>query len=50
MPDAADTEILNLRRDFPPVSTEAWEAAIARDLKLPADVQHSSGWHQNTCT
>jgi methylmalonyl-CoA mutase len=29
----AGTEILNLGRDFPPVSTEAWEAAIAKDLK-----------------
>jgi len=26
-------EILNLGQDFPPVSTEAWEAAIAKDLK-----------------
>jgi len=29
----AGTEILNLGRDFPPVSTETWEAAIAKDLK-----------------
>ena len=27
------TEILNLSVDFPPVSTETWEAAIAKDLK-----------------
>ena len=27
------TEILNLGRDFPAVSTETWEAAIAKDLK-----------------
>ncbi len=27
------TEILTLSGDFPPVSTEAWEAAIAKDLK-----------------
>ena len=34
MPEtAAGTEILNLGRDFPPVSTEVWEAAIAKDLK-----------------
>jgi hypothetical protein len=26
------TEILNLGRDFPAVSTETWEAAIAKDL------------------
>jgi len=34
MPDAdLGTEILNLRGDFPPVPTAAWEAAIAKDLK-----------------
>ena len=34
MPEtAAGTEILSLGREFPPVSTEAWEAAIAKDLK-----------------
>jgi methylmalonyl-CoA mutase len=34
MPETAvREEILNLTRDFPPVSAEAWEAAIARDLK-----------------
>ena len=32
MPDA-DIEILNLGGDFPPVPTEAWEAAITQDLK-----------------
>ena len=31
MPDP--DEILNLSREFPPVPTEAWEAAIAKDLK-----------------
>src|SRR4030095_10477295 len=29
----AGTEILNLGGDFPAVSTETWEAAIAKDLK-----------------
>src|SRR5260370_11986268 len=34
MPETAVAEeILNLTRDFPRVSTEAWEAAIAKDLK-----------------
>ena len=33
MPDADAGEILNLRQDFPPVPTAAWEAAIAQDLK-----------------
>lgn len=34
MPEAdAGAGILNLERDFPPVSTETWEAAIAKDLK-----------------
>jgi len=34
MPEsAAGTEILSLGREFPPVSTETWEAAIAKDLK-----------------
>ena len=34
MPDTgAGTEILSLGREFPPVSTETWEAAIAKDLK-----------------
>ena len=27
----AGTEILNLGKDFPAVSTETWEAAIAKD-------------------
>jgi len=30
---APGTEALNLAAEFPPVSTEAWEAAIAKDLK-----------------
>ena len=33
MSDAETGEILHLQHDFPPVPTEAWEAAIARDLK-----------------
>ena len=34
MPDGAPGgEILHLGQDFPPVSTEQWEAAIAKDLK-----------------
>jgi methylmalonyl-CoA mutase len=34
MPDVeVGAEILNLGQDFPPVSTETWEAAIAKDLK-----------------
>jgi methylmalonyl-CoA mutase len=33
MPDTDGGEILSVRQDFPPVSTEAWEAAIAKDLK-----------------
>jgi methylmalonyl-CoA mutase len=34
MPEAGVTaEILSLRHDFPPVANEAWEAAIAKDLK-----------------
>ena len=44
MPDAdAGTEILNLGRDFPPVSTETWEAAIAKDLK-GADYEKKLVW------
>ncbi len=34
MPDVvAEAEILSLAREFPPVSTEEWEAAIQKDLK-----------------
>jgi methylmalonyl-CoA mutase len=44
MPDAdTDFEILNLGRDFPPVATAAWEAAIARDLK-GADYEKKLVW------
>src|SRR5580704_11695940 len=45
MPEAdAGGEILNLLRDFPPVPTSAWEAAIARDLK-GADYDRKLVWH-----
>ena len=44
MPEAAAAEeILNLTRDFPPVSTEAWEGAIAKDLK-GADYEKKLVW------
>ena len=44
MPETAVAEeILNLARDFPPVSTEAWEAAIAKDLK-GADYEKKLVW------
>src|SRR5271157_5881942 len=44
MPDVdAGAEILNLSREFPPVSTEAWEAAIAKDLK-GADYEKKLVW------
>jgi methylmalonyl-CoA mutase len=44
MPDAeVGAEILNLRRDFPPVATAAWEAAIAKDLK-GADYEKKLVW------
>jgi methylmalonyl-CoA mutase len=33
MPEADTGEILDLLHDFPAVSTETWEAAIAKDLK-----------------
>src|ERR1051325_10368966 len=33
MPEESGTEILNLGRDFPPVPTAEWEAAIRKDLK-----------------
>ena len=36
-------EILHLSADFPPVSTEEWEAAIARDLK-GADYEKKLVW------
>ena len=37
------TEILHLGGDFPPVSTEAWEAAIQKDLK-GADYEKKLVW------
>ena len=44
MPDGdAGGEILNLGRDFPPVPTAAWEAAIAKDLK-GADYEKKLVW------
>jgi methylmalonyl-CoA mutase len=45
MPDnAPGTEILDLGAEFPPVSTEAWEAAIQKDLK-GADYEKKLVWH-----
>src|ERR1035441_9416181 len=44
MPETdAGAEILNLGQDFPPVSTETWEAAIAKDLK-GADYKKKLVW------
>jgi methylmalonyl-CoA mutase len=44
MPEAgAGGDVLNLRLDFPPVSTAAWEAAIAKDLK-GADYEKKLVW------
>jgi methylmalonyl-CoA mutase len=44
MPETdAGAEILNLGQDFPPVSTETWEAAIAKDLK-GADYEKKLVW------
>lgn len=44
MPDeGTGTEILNLGQDFPPVPTEAWEAAIQKDLK-GADYEKKLVW------
>jgi len=44
MPEAdAGIEILNLDRDFPPVATATWEAAIATDLK-GADYEKKLVW------
>lgn len=44
MPEAdAGTGILNVSADFPPVSTETWEAAIAKDLK-GADYEKKLVW------
>ena len=47
MPDAdAGGEILSLLGDFPPVPTEAWEAAIAKDLK-GADYEKKLVWRSD---
>jgi methylmalonyl-CoA mutase len=44
MPDTnAQTTVLDLLRDFPPVETADWEAAIARDLK-GADYEKRLAW------
>jgi methylmalonyl-CoA mutase len=44
MPDTVPgAEILSVRADFPPVPTEAWEAAIAQDLK-GADYEKRLVW------
>jgi methylmalonyl-CoA mutase len=44
MPETeAGSEILNLRLDFPPVSTATWEGAIAKDLK-GADYEKKLVW------
>ncbi len=44
MPEAdVGFEILNLSSEFPPVATEAWEAAIAKDLK-GADYEKKLVW------
>jgi methylmalonyl-CoA mutase len=44
MPEGvADSEILNLLLDFPPVDTATWEAAIAKDLK-GADYEKKLVW------
>ena len=44
MPEGdVDAGSLNLREDFPPVSTETWEAAIAKDLK-GADYEKKLVW------
>ncbi len=41
--DLPGAEILNLGRDFPPVPTAVWEAAIAKDLK-GADYEKKLVW------
>ena len=47
MPDAvAGTETLNLAEEFPPVSTETWEAAILKDLK-GADYEKKLVWRSD---
>ena len=43
MPDAAGTEPLRLKEEFPAVSTQEWEAAIAADLK-GADYEKKLIW------
>ena len=47
MPDAvAGTEALNLAEEFPPVSTDTWEAAILKDLK-GADYEKKLVWRSD---
>jgi len=46
MSDGAGTEILNLGRDFPPVSTATWEAAIQKDLE-GADYEAKLLWRSD---
>jgi len=47
MPEAlAGTEDLNLAAEFPPVSTETWEAAILKDLK-GADYEKKLVWRSD---
>jgi len=43
MPEETEMEILHIGRDFPAVTTEAWEAAIAKDLK-GADYEKKLVW------
>ena len=42
--DRISAEVLSLSQDFPPVPTDAWEAAIQRDLK-GADYETKLVWH-----
>jgi methylmalonyl-CoA mutase len=48
LPEIAEVaEVLRLRDDFPPVSTEAWEAAIQKDLK-GGDYEKRLVWRSDT--
>ena len=44
--DRTGTEILNLGKDFPPVSTATWEAVILKDLK-GADYEKKLVWRSD---
>ena len=44
--DRTGIEILNLGKDFPPVSTAAWEGAIEKDLK-GADYENKLVWRSD---